>query len=152
MVHDWGKYINGEVFIEDPIVLNNGDIIPTEDIENKEGFNIKEIKYEDFPGIEEGYWFSNYWEETPEYIIQKWKKEKIQTGPSGKLKVIQNQFENAVYEILQMIDLLKKENKKIISQHLEKHKVLKPIYVACALRYSGTINLSIRCGQYDNTH
>ena len=59
MVHDWGKYINGEVFIEDPIVLNNGDIIPTEDIENKEGFNIKEIKYEDFPGIEEGYWFSN---------------------------------------------------------------------------------------------
>lgn len=132
MVHDWGKYINGEVFIEDPIVLNNGDIIPTEDIENKEGFNIKEIKYEDFPGIEEGYWFSNYWEETPEYIIQKWKKEKIQTGPSGKLKVIQNQFENAVYEILQMIDLLKKENKKIISQHLEKHKVLKPIYEACA--------------------
>ena len=114
MVHDWGKYINGEVFIEDPIVLNNGDIIPTEDIENKEGFNIKEIKYEDFPGIEEGYWFSNYWEETPEYIIQKWKKEKIQTGPSGKLKVIQNQFENAVYEILQMIDLLKKENKKIL--------------------------------------
>lgn len=132
MVHDWGKYINGEVFIEDPIVLNNGDIIPTEDIENKEGFNIKEIKYEDFPGIEEGYWFSNYWEETPEYIIQKWKKEKIQTGPSGKLKVIQNQFENAVYEILQMIDLLKKENKKIISQHLEKHKVLKPTYEACA--------------------
>ena len=31
MVHDWGKYINGEVFIEDPIVLNNGDIITSLD-------------------------------------------------------------------------------------------------------------------------
>lgn len=131
MANDWGKYINGEVFIEDPIVINNGDIILTEDLENKKRFNIKKIRYEDFPGIEEGYWFSNYWEETPEYIIQKWKKEKIQTGPSGKLKVIQNQFEYAVYEILQMIDLLKDENKKILSQHLEKHKILKPIYEAC---------------------
>lgn len=71
MAYDWGKYINGEVFIETPIVINNGNIISTEEFENKENFNIKQIKYEDFPGIEEGYWFSNYWEETPEYIIQK---------------------------------------------------------------------------------
>lgn len=114
MAYDWGKYINGEVFIETPIVINNGNIISTEEFENKENFNIKQIKYEDFPGIEEGYWFSNYWEETPEYIIQKWKKEKIQTEPSGKLKVIRNQFEYAVCEILEMIDLLKYENKKNI--------------------------------------
>lgn len=132
MAYDWGKYINGEVFIETPIVINNGNIISTEEFENKENFNIKQIKYEDFPGIEEGYWFSNYWEETPEYIIQKWKKEKIQTEPSGKLKVIRNQFEYAVCEILEMIDLLKYENKKILSQHLEKHKLLEPIYEACA--------------------
>ena len=130
MAYDWGKYINGEVFIETPIVINNGNIISTEEFENKENFNIKQIKYEDFPGIEEGYWFSNYWEETPEYIIQKWKKEKIQTEPSGKLKVIRNQFEYAVCEILEMIDLLKYENKKILSQHLEKHKLLEPIYEA----------------------
>ena len=63
MAYEWGKHINGEVFIEDPIIINNGNIISTEELENKENFNIKQIKYEDFPGIEEGYWFSNYWEE-----------------------------------------------------------------------------------------
>lgn len=113
MAYEWGKYINGEVFIEDPIIINNGNIISTEELENKENFNIKQIKYEDFPGIEEEYWFSNYWEETPKYIIQKWKKEKIQTEPSRELKVIRNQFEYAYFEILEMIDLLEDENKRI---------------------------------------
>lgn len=132
MAYEWGKYINGEVFIEDPIIINNGNIISTEELENKENFNIKQIKYEDFPGIEEGYWFSNYWEETPKYIIQKWKKEKIQTEPSRELKVIRNQFEYAYFEILEMIDLLEDENKRILSKHLEKHKLLEPVYEACA--------------------
>lgn len=132
MAYEWGKYINGEVFIEDPIIINNGNIISTEELENKENFNIKQIKYEDFPGIEEGYWFSNYWEETPKYIIQKWKKEKIQTEPSRELKVIRNQFEYTYFEILEMIDLLEDENKRILSKHLEKHKLLEPVYEACA--------------------
>lgn len=46
--------------------------------------------------------------------------------------MIRNQFEYAVCEILEMIDLLEDENKKILSQHLEKHKLLEPIYEACA--------------------
>lgn len=45
MAYEWGKYINGEVFIEDPIIINNGNIISTEELENKENFNIKQIKY-----------------------------------------------------------------------------------------------------------
>lgn len=45
MAYEWGKYINGEVFIEDPIIINNGNIISTEELENKENFNIEQIKY-----------------------------------------------------------------------------------------------------------
>ena len=48
MAYEWGKYINGEVFIEDPIIINNGNIISTEELENKENFNIKQIKYETY--------------------------------------------------------------------------------------------------------
>lgn len=132
MAYDWGKYINGEVFIEGPIVISNGNAILTDDLENKEDFELKKIKYEEFPGIEPGYCFSNYWEETSEYIIQKWKKEEIETGPSGKLKVIRNQFEGALHEILQMIDLLIVENKKLLNQYLDNNKIAKPIYMACA--------------------
>lgn len=35
MAYEWGKYINGEVFIEDPIIINNGNIISTEELETK---------------------------------------------------------------------------------------------------------------------
>lgn len=35
MAYDWGKYINGKVFIEDPIVINNGNIISTEILKTK---------------------------------------------------------------------------------------------------------------------
>lgn len=51
MAYEWGKYINGEVFIEDPIIINNGNIISTEELENKENFNIKQIKYFLFPHL-----------------------------------------------------------------------------------------------------
>lgn len=132
MNYDWGKYINGKIFIEYPMVINNGELILTNDLKNKEDFKIKKIKYEEFPGIQEGYYFSNYWVDTDDGIIQKWKKEKIPTGPSGDLKVIRNQYEIAVDEILQVIELLKENNKKKLTELFKENEILEPIYRACS--------------------
>ena len=43
MAYEWGKYINGEVFIEDPIIINNGNIISTEKSAAGEGNILTEL-------------------------------------------------------------------------------------------------------------
>lgn len=132
MRSDWGKLINGQIYIEDPIVIDNGKPILIDELEEKENFDIKHITYEEFPGIENGYHYSNYWINTPEGIIQKWKKEQIPVDPSGKLKVIYNQYESAVHEILQMIELLDNDNKNMLNIFFKENKLIKPIYDASA--------------------
>ncbi len=130
---NWGRYVAEQVFLEDEILINNGKLIGIDELEDKEKYNIKQIKYEEFPGIEKGFCYSNYWENTKNGIIQKWKKDKIPSDPSGRLKVDLNQCNEAFEEIFRTVDLLNEKNQELLKKLYERGKIIEPIYRASAL-------------------
>lgn len=140
MMQDWGKIVAGNMFIEDELLVKEGKLISIDEIDDKNEHNIKQINYEPFPGIEPGYWYSNYWEGGEDGIAQKWKKHQIPRDPATSLKVTYERTDEAIDQINEMAQILKSHNGEELNNFFAKNPIMDKIYVA-ASDYFKTTNV-----------